>query len=87
MVPRCLDLRNGTPSSNGDPEVDLRSAICVYLIAERRDGATIGEMALLTLGGGPPIDEVLRVSSAVSELEQQGEVMVKGGKVCPIVTD
>jgi hypothetical protein len=87
VSPRCLDIEKGTPKSNGHPDIDLRSAIWVYLVAKRRDGATIGEIALLTFGGGPPIEEVVPISRAVSELEQQGEVTMKGGKVCPIVTD
>jgi hypothetical protein len=68
-----------------DTDAELRSAICIYLIAERREGATIGELARLELGGQPAIEEVPRVSIAVSELVHEGEVMVEEKRVCPVM--
>jgi hypothetical protein len=71
----------------GDPEAELRSAICIYLIAERPSGATVGEIARLGLGGERPIVEVPRVSRAVTQLQQEGEVVREGEKVCPVAAD
>lgn len=65
----------------GEVDLELCSAICIYLIAEQRDGATIGELARLELGGLPPTEEVARVSEAVSRLVQEGEAWMQGEKV------
>lgn len=64
-------------------DAELQSAICIYLIAERREGATIGELAQLKLGGRPPSKEVSRVSAAVSTLVREGEVRMEGELVVP----
>jgi len=66
-----------------DADAELRSAICVYLIGECPDGATVGELAQLQLGGRLPSDEVKRVSGAVSQLVRDGEVKLEGEKVVP----
>jgi hypothetical protein len=63
----------------------LRSAISIYLIAEHQEGATIGELARLELGGHPATEEVPRVSKAVSELVDEGEVKMKEERVCPLI--
>jgi hypothetical protein len=63
--------------SPGDTDAELRSAICIYLIAERREGATIGELARLKLGGNPATEEVPRVSKAVSALVEEGEIKIE----------
>ena len=76
-------MRAGAAQSAPDTDTELRSAICIYLIAERRDGATIGELASLELGGHPASEEVPRVSRAVSELVHEGEVEMEGKRVCP----
>lgn len=65
---------------DGDPE--LRSAIGVYLIGERPEGATIGDLARLKLGGRTPAEEVDCVSRAVSQLVQAGEVNDGRGESC-----
>jgi hypothetical protein len=80
-------MRKGADAQQGDIEAELRSAICICLIAERRDGATIGELAQLTLGGRTPSEEVTHISTAVSELVQAGEVTMEEGKVLPVVTE
>jgi hypothetical protein len=67
-----------------DAETELRSAICIYLIAEHRDGATVADLARLRLGGRPALEEVSRVKKAVSDLVNQGEVKMQGDKVVPI---
>ena len=67
-----------------DADTELRSAICIYLIAEHRDGATVAELARLRLGGRPALEEGSRVERAVSELVDLGEVKMHGGKVVPI---
>jgi hypothetical protein len=67
--------------SHADADSELRSAICIYLIAERREGATNRELARMTLGGQTPAEEVARVSKAVSQLVQEGEVDMKGERV------
>ena len=82
-----MDMRFGAAKANEDPDVALRSAICIYLIAERHGGATIGEIARLTLGGRSTREEIPRVSEAVSQLLREGEVTMEGEKVCPVVTD
>lgn len=66
-----------------DSDAELRSAICVYLIGECADGATVGELARLRLGGQLPSVEVKRVSEAVSNLVQEGQVKMEGEKVVP----
>jgi len=81
-----MDVRLGA-NSDGDADGELRSDICVYLIAERPEGATVQELAKLTMGGLSPILEITRVSRAVSELIQVGEVMMEGGKVCPVAPE
>jgi hypothetical protein len=70
-----------------DPDVELRSAISIYLIAERRDGATIAELARLTLGGRSPVVEMPLVSRAVTRLLREGEATMEGEKVCPVVAE
>jgi len=65
----------------------LRSAISIYLIAERRDGATVGEIARLRLGGETPIAELPRVTRAVTRLAREGEVRMEGEKVCPVLQE
>lgn len=87
MSPRYIDIRVGGADAQRDTAATLRSAICIYLIAERRDGATIGELARLALGGRSATDEVARVSKAVSQLVQDGEVTMEGDRVCPVVVD
>lgn len=87
MTPRHVDIRVGAGNSGGDTDGELRSGICIYLIAERPEGATIGELAQLTLGGLEPTEEVGRVSKAVSELVHAGEVTMEGGKVRPVVPE
>jgi hypothetical protein len=72
--------------SQGDLDAELRSAICIYLVGECRDGATIGALAQLTLGGRTPTEEVEHVSEAVSGLVHAGLVM-EGKTVYPVVTD
>jgi hypothetical protein len=84
---RRKDRPTGAAKAGGRSDVALRSAICIYLIAEQRGGATIADIARLTLGGLSVLEEVPRVSDAVSQLERQGEVWMKGGKVCPVSTD
>ena len=64
-------------------DAELQSAICIYLIGERPEGATIGELAQLRLGGKRPSKEVSRVSGAVSQLVRQGEVKMEGKRVVP----
>lgn len=76
--------RSGTDTRSG---VQLRSAICVYLFGERQGGATVGEIARLTLDGLSPSEEVPRVSDAVSQLLREGKVRMEGEKVCPASTD
>jgi hypothetical protein len=71
--------------SPGDADSVLRSAICIYLIAERREGATIGELARLELTGHPATHEVARVSKAVSELVHEGEVEMDNERVRPVM--
>ena len=81
-------MRNSSVESQGDTDAELGSAICIYLIAERPDGATIGELAQLTLGGRTPTEEVIHVSAAVSELVRAGLVTLEiEGKVLPVVTE
>lgn len=87
MSPRHIDIPLGAGNSDGDTDAELRSGICIYLIAERPEGATIRELAKLTLGGLSPTLEIARVSKAVSELVQAREVVVEGGKVCPITAE
>lgn len=43
-----------------DTDADPRLALCIYLIAEDRKGATIGELARLELGGRPATEELSR---------------------------
>jgi hypothetical protein len=75
-------MGDGVVQSQGDMDAELRSAICIFLIAERREGATIGELAsCLELGGHPATHEVPRVSKAVSELIHEGEVMMAKERV------
>lgn len=62
---------------------ELGSAICIYLVGERRGGATIAELARLSLGGRTPSEEVPRVSNAVSQLDQAGDVTMEGSMVYP----
>lgn len=81
------EVGSGGTAGSGDPDVELRSAISIYLIAERRDGATIAEIARLGLGGETPIAEVPRVSRAVSQLRREREVRMEGDRVCPVVTE
>lgn len=69
----------------GDTDAELRSAIVIYLIAERPNGASIGELSALTLAGRKPTEEVEHVSAAVSRLEQQGEVTTDGRLVIPVM--
>lgn len=77
--------RGSVDDVKGDhSETGLRSAICVYLIAERPDGATVNELAHLQLGGRLPAEEVARVTEAVSQLVHQGEVAMAGEKVVPV---
>lgn len=78
-------MGGGVVQSPGDTDAELRSAICIYLIAERREGATIGELARLELGGHPAKQEVPRVSKAVSELVHEGEVMMERERVRPVM--
>jgi hypothetical protein len=66
-----------------DAHAEMRSAICVYLIGECREGATVGELARLRLGGQLPSDEVDPVSEAVSQLVHEGQVKLEGEKVVP----
>lgn len=71
--------------SQSDVDAELRSAIVIHLIAERPEGASVGELAALTLGGRKPTEEVGRVAAAVSRLEQEGEVTWDGSKVFPVI--
>ena len=87
MSHRKLDLRKGPRDANGDPDVELRSAISIYLIAERRDGATIGQLARLGLGGQTPVVELPRVSRAASELLREELVTIEGDLICPVTKD
>jgi hypothetical protein len=87
VSPRLRDIRSGGTEEGGDPDVELRTAISIYLIAERPDGATLGEIARLGLGGETPIVEVPRVSRAVMRLRREGEVTMEGEKVCPAITE
>lgn len=87
MSPRRIDKRKGARKASGDPDVQLRSAISIYLIAERRSGATILQLARLELGGQAPVVELPRVSRAASELLREGLVTMEGDMVCPVVTD
>ena len=86
MTPRPIDIKGGaTSDQNGASDSDLRGSILVYLIAERPEGATIGHISALGLGGREPTDEVARVAAAVSRLEQDGEVTMMDGKhVIPV---
>jgi hypothetical protein len=72
-------------SPESDSDAELRSAIVIYLIAERPDGASIGELSALTLDGRKPTEEVERVSAAVSRLEQEGEATTDGRMVIPVM--
>lgn len=77
-------MRNSSVESQKEADAELSSAICIYLIAERPDGATIGELSQLTLGGRSPSEEVTHISTAVSELVRAGLVtMEEEGKVLP----
>jgi len=78
-------MGRGVVQSRGEPDAELRSAICIYLIAERREGATIAELARLELGGKPASEEVPQVSKAVSELVDEGEVKMEKKRVCPLM--
>jgi hypothetical protein len=73
--------------TSGDPDVELRSAISIYLIGERRDGATIGQLARVGLRGQSPVVELPRVSRAVSELLREGLVTIEGDMICPVMKD
>lgn len=64
-----------------DTDAELRSAICVYLIGERPESATIGELARPALGGRPPAEEIDSVSRAESQLVHKGEVTTEGERV------
>lgn len=50
-----------------DADTELRSAICIYRIADHR-AATVTEPAHLRLGGRPALEEASRVKRAVSYL-------------------
>lgn len=65
----------------GAADSEVRSAICVYLIGELPEGATIGELARLALGGRAPAEEVDHVSKAVPHLMHEGEVTTEGERV------
>lgn len=78
-------LRRVADPSQGDVDAELCSAIMVYLIAERQEGASIGELSALTLRGRKPTEEVEQVSAAVSRLEQEGEVTTDGRLVVPVL--
>jgi hypothetical protein len=78
-------MGRGAVHSPGDTDAELRSAICIYLVAECREGATIAELARLELGGHPATEEVPRVSKAVSELVEEGEVKMEDKRVCPLM--
>ena len=84
MGRRSKDTPTGTAKADEYSDAELRSAICIYLIAERRDGATVGEIARVTLGGRSPTEEVPRVSKAVSRLLREDEVRMEGKRVCPV---
>ncbi len=85
MSPKHVDIELGPARTDGDSDAEMRSAICIYLNFEHRGGATISELAQLTLGGNTPADEIGRVSSAVSQLVQAGEVTMDGNLVRPVV--
>lgn len=51
-----------------------RFAICAYLIAEQRAGATLRELAQLRINGRSGVEEIELVSEAVSELVDEGLV-------------
>lgn len=87
MGRRRRDTPTVTAEAVGCSDIELRSAICIYLIAERQGGATVGEIARLTLGGRSPSEEVPRVSKAVSQLLQEDHVWLEGEKVCPILAE
>ena len=79
-----MGTQRNTVETDADTEIGLRSAICIYLIAECREGATIGELARLSLSGRAPSEEVGRVSKAVSQLVEEGEVKLLGERVVPM---
>lgn len=79
------DADDPTGPSQRDAHVELRSAVSIYLIAERREGATIGQLARMGLGGQSPVVELPRVARAASELLQEGLVRVEGDTVCPVL--
>lgn len=87
MSPRRPDVWREVRKASGDPDTELRTAISIYLIAERRGGATIGQLARLGLGGQSPVIELPRVSRAVSELLREGLVTIEAETVCPVATD
>ncbi|MBS1861855.1 MAG: hypothetical protein JSS68_09100 [Actinobacteria bacterium] len=76
-----------TAEEKEELDVALCSAISIYLIAERPRGATVGEIARLALGGRTLNDEVPQVSRAVSQLLREDLVVLKGGKVCPVLPE
>jgi hypothetical protein len=84
---RRLDRRKGGGVANADPDAQLRSAISIFLIAERRSGATIGQLARLELGGQSPVVELPRVAKAASQLLMEGLVTMEGDTVCPVLPD
>ena len=75
--------RSGVAARANRKQTELPVAICIYLIAERPKGATIGEIARLQLGGQSVAVEVSRVPDAVTQLVELGEVRFEEEKVVP----
>lgn len=87
MSPWPLDIPVSAGKAGGDTDGELQSGICIYLIAERPEGATIRDLADLRLGGLSPTVEIIRVSEAVSVLVDAGLVKMEGSKVCPVAPE
>jgi hypothetical protein len=77
-----IQKRRKGPGDEGR-DWSLGFAICGYLIAERREGATLDELDALQLAGRSAGTELPHVRAAVAALVADGNLELRADRVMP----
>lgn len=77
------DRANGGLAGSQYDDWSYRSAICAFVVAEARQGVHLHHLAAMRFGGRPAAEEVEHVAATIDQLQQEGLLVLRDGKVSP----